>query len=344
VVECQCHDLIVQPEGAQVFTAIHFKNFKVLKDATLPLGRCTLIVGPNGSGKSTALSSLQLLANRSAGSLLHSRSAAANENAPVEIDFKWSDGNSIALMLTAENQPYIEVRPKGATLRPEFEQACNSSRVYRLDSRSIAEAGPLQERVVLEQTGRRLAAVLDGLSTRYEDRWATLNERLPEWFPEFDRIRLSVESGTSNRTFSMRLKGTNREIAARDLSDGVLLSIALFTLAYLPDAPALIGLEEPERGIHPRLLQEVFLTLQRLAHPEEFGESRVPVQVIATTHSPYLLGYFRDRPEDVVIANREGDNVRFERLADIANYDEIVGDVSLGEAWYTGVFGGVPTQ
>src|SRR5713101_1445732 len=39
--------------------SIQFHNFKVLQDATLPLGRFTLIVGPNGSGKSTALQALQ---------------------------------------------------------------------------------------------------------------------------------------------------------------------------------------------------------------------------------------------------------------------------------------------
>src|SRR5262250_933944 len=40
---------------------IQFRNFKVLRDATLPLGRFTLIVGPNGSGKSTAMQALQAL-------------------------------------------------------------------------------------------------------------------------------------------------------------------------------------------------------------------------------------------------------------------------------------------
>src|SRR5215470_1549979 len=41
--------------------SIQFKNFKALRDATLPLGRFTLIVGPNGSGKSTAMQALQAL-------------------------------------------------------------------------------------------------------------------------------------------------------------------------------------------------------------------------------------------------------------------------------------------
>ena len=39
--------------------SIEFKNFKALRDTTLPLGPCTVIVGPNGSGKSTVLQALE---------------------------------------------------------------------------------------------------------------------------------------------------------------------------------------------------------------------------------------------------------------------------------------------
>jgi len=39
--------------------SVQFKNFKVLRDVTLPLSQFTLIVGPNGSGKSTALQALK---------------------------------------------------------------------------------------------------------------------------------------------------------------------------------------------------------------------------------------------------------------------------------------------
>ena len=38
---------------------MQFQNFKVLRDAQLPLSRFTLLVGPNGSGKSTAMQALR---------------------------------------------------------------------------------------------------------------------------------------------------------------------------------------------------------------------------------------------------------------------------------------------
>ena len=49
-----------------MITSIHYKNFKALQDATLPLGRFTLIVGANGTGKSTALQSIEYMRNRDA--------------------------------------------------------------------------------------------------------------------------------------------------------------------------------------------------------------------------------------------------------------------------------------
>ena len=52
-----------------MITSIHYKNFKALQDATLPLGRFTLIVGANGTGKSTAIKALKDLEHINHGNL-----------------------------------------------------------------------------------------------------------------------------------------------------------------------------------------------------------------------------------------------------------------------------------
>ena len=123
-----------------------------------------------------------------------------------------------------------------------------------------------------------------------------------------------------------------------------MLALAILTLAYLPDPPPLVGLEEPDRGIHPRLLRQVRDAVYRLSYPAEFGESRPPVQVVATTHSPYFLDLFKERREEVVIAEKHGLEARFVRLVDRPDVEEILGDASLGEVWYSGVLGGVPSR
>jgi AAA15 family ATPase/GTPase len=47
-------------EERAMIESIEFRNFKILRDTTLPLGPCTILVGPNGSGKSTVLEGLKV--------------------------------------------------------------------------------------------------------------------------------------------------------------------------------------------------------------------------------------------------------------------------------------------
>ena len=123
-----------------------------------------------------------------------------------------------------------------------------------------------------------------------------------------------------------------------------MLALAFLTVAYLPQPPAIICFEEPEHGIHPRLLRNVQEAMYRLAYPESFGESRDSVQVIATTHSPFLLDLFRDHPEEVVIAERTAEGSTFRRLTDMPEADEIFKGQALGDLWFSGIFGGVPVH
>jgi len=66
--------------------------------------------------------------------------------------------------------------------------------------------------------------------------------------------------------------------------------------------------------------------------------------VIVTTHSPYFLDLFRDHPEDIVLAQKTEEGAFFERLSDRPDIHEILGNAPLGEAWYSGIFGGVPVH
>jgi hypothetical protein len=90
-------------------------------------------------------------------------------------------------------------------------------------------------------------------------------------------------------------------------------------------------------------MRQVYDAMIRLSNPSSTGDTRAPVQVIATTHSPYFLDLFRDHPEDVVMADKGDNSATFHRLTDISHYEDIMHDASLGDAWYTGILGGVPT-
>ena len=304
--------------------SIQFKNFKVLRDCTLPLGQFTLLVGPNGSGKSTVFQALDLA---SKGRPLERRSISVTHrnvgSAELGCIFTWSDTSGereVGRIGTISDSVSLDEVP------PALRQA----RVYSLDADAISAQVQLQPKMSLTGNGKGLAGVLDRLRDEHPERWESLNEQLGTWLPEFDHILFDTPA-PGDRAVVLRTRRGGHKISASDLSQGTLLALTILTLAYLPEPPTIVGFEEPDRGIHPRLLRDVRDALYRLAYPESAGESRAPVQVIATTHSPYMLDLFKEQPEEIVIAQKLEDNVHFQRLSDLPNVDEILEGAPLEE-------------
>lgn len=215
-------------------------------------------------------------------------------------------------------------------------------RLYSFDAQAMTLPVQIHPHMQMDQKGANLAGVLDLLHSSEPERFDALNEELRRLLPEFDRVLL--DTPTTGQKSIRLTRGPGHKIEGSELSQGTLLALALLTLAHTADPPPVVCLEEPDRGIHPRLLREIRNALYQLSYPDNFGAKRNPVQVIATTHSPYLLDLFKDHPEEVVIANKVGQDVCFERLSERADIDEILGDTQLGDAWYSGVLGGVPAH
>jgi predicted ATPase len=340
--------------------SIEFTNFKALRKATLPLAPFTLLLGPNGSGKSTVLQALQRIGT------LAPQNVDGNGHFSLQPGV-WSSLKSI----TSPDQTSVEVRlrlrlekrcfialfrwhPDGKVIRhitsddgtvaqPTETKILMSwlanMRVYSLDSNAIAQATAVNAEP-LQSNGTGLAAVLDDLKDNHPDKWELLLAEMRQWLPEYDHIVFDKPS-QGHKSIVLRTKTGGYRIPATEMSQGTLIALALLTLAYLPNPPMLVGLEEIDRGLHPRLLRSLQDALYRLSYPDSCNETRPPIQVIATTHSPYLLDMYRDHPDEVVLAQKDGLEVSMKRLTDIQHYEEILGDAPLSEIWYSGVFGGV---
>lgn len=332
--------------------SVHFQNFKALRDATVPLGRFTLLIGPNGSGKSSVLQGLQMLRiGANFGVRYLYAGVAGSPSAQMRIEAVMGRDDSPFSQWTAvckwsrdprdhTNTP--ELRKTGPGDGTGLQPYLDRIRMFSLDSRAIAQPSRFKTTLEMRENGEGLAGYLDHLNGRYPELWESIIDELHRWLPQYDRILLLPVSDTE-KTFALRTSGTRYEVRAEHLSQGELLAMAMLTLAYLPKPPTVVALEEPDRGIHPRLLRDVQDALYRLSHPEAHGVSREPVQVIVTTHSPYMLDLYRDHPEEVVVADRMGDNIQFTRMDKLPNFEEIMHDTpSLGSAWYTGILGGVP--
>lgn len=330
-----------------MFESIKFQNFKALRDTTLPLSRFTLIVGPNGSGKSTALNALLAMRQPNQRNFQQVRTAAALETETVSLTARWTEPRNDIQMKVQWTKSGVSgltgqaIPPNSAGRADSPMKSINGTRLFSLDAGAIAQPVHLQPQMELQPNGLNLAGVLDRLRDQNPERFEALSKELMRWIPEFDKILFDTP-GPGQRSLALRTREGGYSIRAGELSQGTLIALALLTIAYLPYPPSIICLEEPDRGLHPRLLRDVRDALYRLAYPEGSQEKREPVQVIATTHNPYFLDLFREHPEEIIIAEKVGLESKFSRLSDRKDLDEILGDASLSEVWYSGVLGGVP--
>jgi len=112
-------------------------------------------------------------------------------------------------------------------------------------------------------------------------------------------------------------------------SDGTLKMPAYLTLLYDPEPPQLIGIEEPENYLHPRLLPEL---------TEECDLASERTQLIVTSHSPFFID--RLRPEQVRVLYRVPNGYTgFRRVADMPGIPQFLEEgASLGDLWMEGHF------
>ncbi|MBN2025023.1 MAG: AAA family ATPase [Pirellulales bacterium] len=335
--------------------AIDFRNFKILRDATLPLDWCNILVGPNGSGKSTVLQALAAAGKpgEHRGPEFASLGERAKENPLVELTLHWGGArHGVHTHIRWDCTDRRGYRQENTFshgvdhwLPDDIKGLLAQIQVFSLDAQAIAKPGDVTHAPVLDSNGGGLVAVMDAMRDDHPDRFKALSEQIRHWLPEFDRIHFDRPTGKKgSKSLVLGLARSPEKLPACDLSDGTLIVLALLTLAYLPTPPPIVCLEEPDRGIHPRLLRCVQDAMYRLSHPEALGEDRAAVQVIATTHSPYFLDLFRDHPEEIIVADRVDDTVRFRRVADQPHLQDILGSAPLGDAWFSGILGGVPSQ
>lgn len=226
----------------------------------------------------------------------------------------------------------------------------SSSIFLRLEARRLAEpsyAESVEPRI--DTDGAGLASVLAQMALNRPEEFADLFTALRAVIPQVVRVRLSLaeirrqeaetlrvndESITRhvNRTYSGHRilfdtkSGTG--IPSEAASEGTLLVLGLLTVLMSSPRPKLVLLDDLDRGLHPKAQQDLVGQLRKLL------ERDPELQIIATSHSPYLVDHLE--PKEVRLSTVLPDGtIRFAALTDHPEFERWKEAMRPGEFWST---------
>ena len=145
-------------------------------------------------------------------------------------------------------------------------------------------ASPVKEVRHIGLMGEELASFLNTLKATDSKQFKGVEKALHMLMPNIDGIEVEV---SDLGEVELRLKEGGVAMPARVLSEGTLRMLGLLALTGAAEAPALVGFEEPENGVHPRRIQLIAELLKT-------QETLKRTQYIVTTHSPILPDLLAD--------------------------------------------------
>ena len=227
---------------------------------------------------------------------------------PEEQDERVHEKLDSSEMLAVNTLGQFAKHPRVSALR-RFIAGWHLSYLTADNTRGIPEAGP-QER--LSQTGDNLPNVVQYLKEQHQERVNKIFETLRRRVPRLENV--DAEIMTDGRLL-LQIKDAPfaRPILSKYVSDGTLKMLAYLVVLYDPNPAPLIGIEEPENHLHPRLLPEL---------AEECRLAAARTQLMVTTHSPFFIDGLK--PEEVWVLYRNNQGfTEARRVADINGIPQI---------------------
>lgn len=244
---------------------------------------------------------------------------------PDEQDTRISERLESPDLLAVNTLGQLAKHPRVSALR-RFITGWYLSHISVEDSRGIPEAGP-QER--LSKTSDNLPNVMQYLSEQHEERLAQILDILARRVPHLEKVEARpLDDGR----LLLRLKDSTFDapVHARWVSDGTLKMLSYLTVLYDPDPPSLIGIEEPENQLHPKLLIEL---------AEECRNASTRSQLFVSTHSPFFVNGVRPNELRVLYRGPDGYS-QATRASDIPQVQPLIDNGALlGDLWMEGYFG-----
>ncbi len=341
-----------------------FRNFKSLENVDLDFERLTVIVGPNGSGKTSVLQALTFLYQfhvhgHPQGKFLLDRTAAVmadvvtrNTGAScIDISAEFEEDGTIARATYSPSDSTGQVRVISRAGEALTMRVLGEACPVNFLSEDLAKPSYLGQIVpAMEGRGYGLPSVLAHMYLKRPDQFQELQSELRKVIPSVKRIRFDrvvvrkfedVRNGEysdeefANYTRSSReyigdgliydFSGAS-DIAATQVSEGTLLVTGLLAVIFGSSKPNLLLIDDIDRAFHPKAQRELIAMLRRLM------AERPELQIIATSHSPYLLDDLKPEEVRLSILDENGAS-HFGKLMDHPNYERWKDEMSPGEMW-----------
>lgn len=349
-----------------MLTKLEIKNYKSICDASITLSPFTLLIGANGTGKSNFVSVLKYIASPTVMIAVNDDGEEGQVSAEDEEDV-YSNFVSFENMRSLYRE-YIQVFQKHTSHLEESQKLVihNDSSSVEIENGEVRDikafsniselrdievfqinpdcAGREEEVIanpLIKEDGSGVVQVLDSLkSGDREDLFQKVEEELKRYIPELEK--LSFIPGKSSKRLQVREQYISSPLPLSELSEGTKLTLTILAILYQENPPSLVCIEDIDRGIHPRLFQQVIELCFDLS--KQRG-----IQIVATTHNPYILDQFVGNESAVVIVEKKEGCTTFttlaERLAQLqTNGSESEEEMPLGSLWYSGLVGGVPKR
>ncbi|MBO1059115.1 MAG: AAA family ATPase [Dolichospermum sp. JUN01] len=243
------------------------------------------------------------------------------------ISYKMDDPSSLAIKTIGQ----LSDNPRIASLR-RFIEGWFLSYFIPDQARQLATAGAMEH---LSREGDNISNVVQYLADEHRETLSEILKLLAKRIPKLEKVE---SEPTIDGRLALLFKDApfSKPFLARFSSDGTLKLLAYLILLNDPNPPQLLCIEEPENGLHHRLLDPLSEELQAYAQR---------AQVFVSTHSPFFVNTIKDAKQ-LWIFQRDDKGyatvTRADKIEDAKTFIE--SEAGLGDLWSEGYLRGLPYQ
>lgn len=340
-----------------MMSKVSIRNFKCLRDVQIELERFTVFVGPNASGKSSILQGLNLLCRSFRdqegsveGELLQAVSRGSSDSVELAAE---SGGKGYRYRNRSPSSPghphlagHIGTAPGqawtggGRGVAPDLNSAdwkqwtanqgnqspLPHSVLLRLETSKLTLSNAASpDPTVMAPDGTGLHAALASMALNDPDSWQQLQTDLRRIIPTIRRLRHTKTTMHQPTSLLFDTVGAD-SLPAQQVSEGTLLVLGLLAALHAPDRPNLVLLDDLDRGLHPKAQKELISLLRGLL------ETNPDLQMLATTHSPYMLDCMETKGVRITFLQDDGATA-CASLASHPKFEKWKDEMAPGEMW-----------